>query len=133
MKRLLVATFAVAALLAPSAALANGVVLKVQRSTHLVAVAHTAAASHLRVGQRVALSARTLRNGTLAASRVTVLGRAHTLRFRGLVLARSRTKIVVSAGGAVVTVHRGSRATASATDDAPKPGTTVDVTATVGK
>ena len=41
MKRLLVSLVAVAALAAPSAALANGVVLKVQRANHLVAVTST--------------------------------------------------------------------------------------------
>jgi hypothetical protein len=142
MKRLLISLVAVVALAAPSAALANGVVLKVQRGNHLVAVTrtgtkvalvHTAAASRLHVGQRVSLSARTLRNGTLAASSVRVVGRAHTVRFRGLLLAKSRTRLVVSAGGAVIAVHRGGRSTASASDDGPAPGTTVEVTATVGQ
>jgi hypothetical protein len=142
MKRLLISLVAVAALAAPSAALANGVVVKVQRGNHLVAVAqagrkvalvHTAAASRLHVGQRVALSARTLRNGTLAATSVRVVGRAHTVRFRGLLLAKSRTRLVVSAAGAVISLRRGGRTTASAADTGPKPGSTVDVTATVGE
>jgi hypothetical protein len=141
MKRLLIFLVVVAALAAPSAALANGVVLKVQRSNHLVAVTragttkvalvHTSAAARLHVGQRVALSARTLHNGTLAASAVRVVGRAHTVRFRGLLLAKSRTRLVVSAGGAVITMHRGARTTASANDTGPAPGSTVAVTATV--
>ncbi|MFL5954058.1 MAG: hypothetical protein ACJ76I_08120 [Gaiellaceae bacterium] len=141
MKRLLISLVAVAALAAPSAALAGGVVLKVQRASHLVAVAqagkkvelvHTAAAARLHVGQRVALSARTLRNGTLAARAIRVVGRAHTVRFRGLLLAKSRTRLVVSAAGAVISLHRGGRTTASAGDSGPTPGATVDVTATVG-
>lgn len=141
MKRFAILTIAVAALLVPSTALASGVVLKVQRASHLVAVTrtstkvalvHTAAASKLRVGERVALSARTLRNGTLAASSLRVVGHASRVHFRGLLLAKSRTRFVVSAGGAVISVNRGSRQTASARDNGPKPGTTVDVTATVG-
>ncbi len=143
MKRLLIPLVAVAALAAPSAAFANGVVLKVQPAHHLVAVTgagtkvalvHTTAASRLQVGQRVALSARTLRNGTLAASTVRVVGRAHAVRFRGLLLAKSRTRLIVSAGGAVITMHRAGRTIASANDTgpAPAPGATVDVTATVG-
>ena len=142
MKRLVVLVVAATALLVPSAALASGVVLKVQRATHLVAVArtktsvalvHTNAASRLHVGQRVAMSAKTLRNGTLAASQLRVVGRSRTVRFRGLLLQKTRSKLVVSAGGAVITLRRGGRATASAADDhGPKPGTTVDVTATVG-
>lgn len=141
MKRLLISLVAVAALAAPSAALANGVVLKVQRGNHLVAVTstsakvalvHTSAADRLHVGQRVALTARTLRNGTLAATAIRVVGRAHTVHFRGLLLAKSGTRLVVSAGGAVIAMHRGARTTASANDTGPTPGTTVDVTATVG-
>jgi hypothetical protein len=139
MKRLVLFLIVSAALLAPSAALASGVVLKVQHATHLVAVTngktkvslvHTAA--NLRVGTRVALSGRTLRNGTLAASSIHVLGRAHVVHFRGLLLKKSGTQLVVSAGGAIIAVHRGTRTTSSASDSGPAPGATVDVTATVG-
>jgi hypothetical protein len=139
MKRLTLFLIVSAALLAPSAALASGVVLKVQHATHLVAVTngktkvslvHTAAT--LRVGTRVALSGRTLRNGTLAASSVHVLGRAHVVHFRGLLLKKSGTQLIVSAGGAIIAVHRGTRTTSSASDSGPAPGATVDVTATVG-
>ena len=140
MKRLVVLAAAAAALVLPATALASGgVVLKVQKATHLVAVSqsktkvslvHTTA--KLRVGQRVAMRAKTLRNGTLAASSMRVVGRARTVHFRGLLLARTPTRLVVSAGGAVVAVKRASRTVQSARDDAPKPGSTVDVTATVG-
>ena len=139
MKRLVLFLIVAAALLAPSAALASGVVLKVQRATHLVAVTngktkvslvHTGA--KLRVGERVAVSGRTLRNGTLAASSVRVVGRARTVHFRGLVLKKSGTRLVLSAGGAVISLNRGSaRTTSSAGDSGPQPGSTVDVTATV--
>jgi hypothetical protein len=140
MKRLVVVTIVLAALGAPSAAFAGGVVLKVQQATHLVAVTHgnkkvalvhTKAAGRLHVGQRVAMRTRTLRNGTLAASSVRVLGRARTVHFRGLLLAKTSSRFVVSAGGAVISVKRGSRTLASATDGGPSPGSTVDVTATV--
>ena len=142
MKRLIFLLVFSTVLLAPAGALASGVVLKVQKSSHLVAVTssathvalvHTSAAARLHVGQRVSMSARTLRNGTLAAASVRVLGRAHTVRFRGLLLAQSRTKLVVSAGGAVISIHRGSRSTSSAGDHGgPKPGAQVVVVATVG-
>jgi hypothetical protein len=141
MKRLIFLLAISVALLAPAGALASGVVLKVQKSSHLVAVTrsanrvalvHTSVAARLHLGQRVSMTARTLRNGTLAAAKVRVLGRAHTVRFRGLLLAQSRTKLVVSAGGAVITVHRGSRSTSSARDHGdPKPGAQVVVTAIV--
>jgi Cu/Ag efflux protein CusF len=140
MKRLVLFLIVSAALLAPSAALASGVVLKVQRAAHLAAVTngktkvslvHTAA--QLRVGQRVALKGRTLRNGTVAASSIRVIGRARTVHFRGLLLKRSGTRMVLSAGGAIISVKRGAvRTTSSANDTGPQPGTVVDVTATIG-
>jgi hypothetical protein len=140
MKRLVIFFCVTAALLAPSAALASGVVLKVQRATHLVAVTngktkvslvHTAATLH--VGQRVAITGRTLHNGTLAASAVRVLGRARTVHFRGLLLKKNGTRLVLSAGGAIISLNRGAaRTTSSANDSGPVPGSTVDVTATVG-
>lgn len=141
MKRCVLLVLALAALGAPAGALAGGVVLKVQPARKLVAVAqtptrvqlvHTAAASRLHVGQRVAMTAKTLRNGTLAASRVTVQGRARTIRFRGLLLAKTHGRLLVSAGGAVIAVRPHARSTASATDTTPTPGSVVDVTATVG-
>lgn len=139
MKRLVLFLIVAAALLVPSAAFASGVVLKVQRATHLVAVTngktkvalvHTNA--KLRVGQRVVLHARTLRNGTLAASSIRVIGRVRSVHFRGLLLSKSGTRMVLSAGGAIISVARGARTTASANDTGPALGTTVDVTATVG-
>src|SRR4051812_15314809 len=141
MKRLAVLFVVAAALLAPSAAFASGVVLKVQRATHLVAIprtntkvalVHTNAAARLKVGQRVTMKTRTLRNGTLAASAIRVVGRAHKVHFRGLLLKRSGARLVLSAGGAVIAMKRGAaRTTSSAKDDTPPVGTMVDVTATV--
>ena len=141
MKRCVLLVVALAALGVPAGALAGGVVLKVQPARHLVAVArtptsvklvHTAASSRLRVGERVAMTAKTLRNGTLAASKITVQGRAHTVRFRGLLLSKAHGRLLVSAGGAVVAVRPHARTIASATDTTPAPGSVVDVTATVG-
>jgi len=140
MRRSIIFLAVTAALAAPSAALASGVVLKVQPSARIVAVAtsrthvtlvHSAAAKRLHVGQRVAVSGRMLGNGTMRAAQIRVVGKAHQVRFRALLLSKSRTRFVVSAGGAVVTLHRSSRATSSARDSAPAPGSHVDVTATV--
>ena len=109
MKRLVILLGVSVALVAPSAALASGVVVKVQRATDLVAVTndkakvslvHTGARLH--VGQRVAVTGRTLRNGTVAASSIRVVGRVHTLHFRGLLLKTSGARMVLSAGGAVI-------------------------------
>lgn len=141
MKRLVILTIAAAALVIPSTAFASGVVLKVDKQAHLVAVAqtktkvalvHTSAASKLHVGQRVAMQAHALRNGTYSAAGVRVVGHARTVHFRALLLKRSASRLVVSAGGAVIALHRG-RVTASANDSGPAPGTTVQVTATVGQ
>jgi hypothetical protein len=64
---------------------------------------------------------------------VRVVGRARTVHFRGLVLRKSGTRLVLSAGGAVISVNRGAaRTTSSARDSGPQLGSTVDVTATVG-
>jgi hypothetical protein len=141
MKRLLPFALVIGTLVAPAGAFASGVVLKVQPARHLVAVArtpsnvaivHTAAASRLHVGQRVDVKARSLRNGTLEASTVTVIGHTRKVSFHGVVLARSHGKLAVSAGGAVITVRMGSRSTASARDSSPATGSQVGVTATVG-
>jgi uncharacterized membrane protein YgcG len=136
MKRLAILVIVGGALLAPSAAFASGVVLKVQRVTHLVAVTrpnhtvalvHTNAAGHLEVGERVAMNARALRNGTMAASAVRVLGHAQKVTFRGLMLRKSRDRFVMSAGGAVVTVNRDTHEN----DNDVNKGDTVVVTASV--
>jgi hypothetical protein len=141
MKRLPFLVIAAAALVAPTGAFASGVVLKVQPSHHLIAVArtpstvsivHTTAASRLHVGQRVVVKGHSLRNGTLAASAVTVVGRARKVHFRGTVLGRTHGKLAVSAGGAVITVRMSRRSTASAKDGSPPTGSQVGVTATVG-
>jgi hypothetical protein len=124
MKRLAILAIVAGALLAPATAF-GGVVLKVQPAKQLVAVAQpkakvvvvrTASARSLHVGERVAMHGRRLR----------VLGRAHTVRFRGVLLARDQRHVVVSAGGALINVGRRSN------DDPPAPGTTIVVTATVG-
>ena len=141
MKRLLPFALVFGTLVAPAGAFASGVVLKVQPARHLVAVArtpsnvaliHTAAASRLHVGQRVDVKARSLRNGTLEASTVTVVGHTRKVSFHGVVLGRSHGKLAVSAGGAVITLRMGSRSTASARDSSPATGSQVGVTATVG-
>lgn len=132
MKRLIVVFVAVAALALPAGAFAStGIVLKVERGAHLIAVASN---SHVRlvhtthrglaVGQRLSMRTRLLRNGTFAASGLRVTGRAHAVKFRGLVLTRSKAdhRITLSAGGAIVSVK---------SNDQPKPGSEVEVEADV--
>ena len=141
MKRSILFLAVLAALLAPAGAFASGVVLKVQPASHLIAVSrsaarvslvHTSAAARLHVGQRVAMTARLLGNGTLSATKIRIVGRAHTVRFRGLLLAKTRAHLLVSAGGAVLSIHRGSRSTSTAWDGVPRVGSQIAVQATVG-
>jgi hypothetical protein len=123
MKRSLLVLIAAAALVAPSTALANGVVLKVQRATHQVAVATSPSRvslvrtnARLAVGQRVAFT-------THGAK---VLGLAHKVRFRGLLVARTEHAMLLSAGGAVLTVRRDDH------HNDPRRGAIVEVNAAVG-
>lgn len=135
MKRFVLVLVAAAALAAPAGALASGVVVKVERGSHLVAVAaakhvslvHTNAAARLRVGERISMRSHALRNGTLAATTVRVVGRAKHVAFRGMLLSRNRSKheITVSAGGAPVTV------TTASTPPSAQPGSEVEVDADV--
>jgi len=135
-KRIALILVAGAALAIPSLASAgNRTVVKVDRASKLVAVTlpnarvalvHTSAAARLHVGQRIALRARVLRNGTLGSARVKGVGRANTARFRGFVLSRKHGRLVVSAGGAVISV-RSKRTTASAGDHGPSRGSEVQV------
>ena len=131
MKRLIPILVVAAALATPASALAGGVVLKVERSSHLIAVVrsehvvlvHTAAAARLRVGERVAMQSHALRNGTFSASSVRVVGHAKRVAFRGLLLARRSggDKLTVSAGGAPVTM------TSTSTPPTAQPGSEVEV------
>jgi hypothetical protein len=136
MKRLAILLILAGALVAPSAAFASGVVLKVQRATHLVAVTrannkvalvHTSAAARLKVGQRVRMTARTLRNGTLAASAVHVVGHAQKVRFRGLMLKASKARFLISANGAVLEVNRDAKEDDDDVDVGDAVVVTVDV------
>jgi Domain of unknown function (DUF5666) len=130
MKRMILALVAAAALFAPASALAGNIVLKVEHSSHLAAIAqskhvmlvHTTA--RLSVGERVAMSSRRLANGTFSATKVRVLGHAKDVAFRGFVLSRSKAahRLTLSAGGAPVTVHA---------DDTAQPGSEVEVDADV--
>jgi hypothetical protein len=133
MKRSLPLLVLAVALLAPAPALASGIVVKVQRASHLVAVtdarAHvslvrTTATSRLHAGQRIAVTGRRLGNGVLQASAVRVVGRTQAVRFEARVLARSARTLVVSAAGMPITVHGAGTTT-------PPVGSTVEVQATV--
>lgn len=154
MRKLVLPLLAAAALAAPalaSAAPATGVVLKVDRKAGRIAVAdaagkvslvHLRAGVAVKVGRRVRLDLRGLRNGTFAASRVRVLGVARTAHVRGYVVAvHARRSFTLAAQGAVLTLHRGStpaarghalRTIQARTDGGPAVGSQVDATVTAG-
>ena len=138
---------AVAALAAPGTAAAareRGVVVKVDRQAHLVAVAerggsvvrvHTprALSKPFRIGQRLSFAARQLRNGTVAGSAFRVAGRASRLTIHGTVRAFNSRKqtITLSAGGATLRMKLAARRTFMASSPPPKVGSDVTVTASV--
>lgn len=138
---------AAASLVLPGSALAaqkRGTVVKVDRPARLVAVAgasghvalvHATAAQKFRLGQRVAFSARKLRNGSFAGSRVRVLGVARRAHVRGVVLARSSRSFALSAHGAVLRIHAraGVRHPAGAGESGPPVGSSVDVSVELGE
>ena len=138
MKRTLL-LFVLAALAVPGvASAARGVVVKVDRGSKMVAVAqahgqvsllHVSTTARVRVGSRLAFSARRLANGTLAATQLRVLGRAHRTQVRGTVLASRADRIVLSAHGAVLTISRGAgtRMVQSSASGVPRVGSRVEI------
>jgi hypothetical protein len=130
MKRIALLVVLSASILAPAQALAGGVVVKVDRTAHLVAVnrgtavnlVHVKSTTRLHVGQRVGLKLRRLANGTFTSSGVRILGRARTAHFHAIALTSSAGHLTVSAGGAVLSMTTSS-------SGPPPPGSEVDVEA----
>ena len=112
--------FAVAAVVAvwpasSGAATFNGVVVAKQRGALLVAAPNgvvQAVAGRASIGSRVAV----------ASGRVTVVGRAHVARVRGIVVRRVGATMFLSSNRHLVAVHTG-RVLASASDTTPPPTT----------
>jgi hypothetical protein len=78
-----------------------------------------------RTGRVVRVTARRLRNGTYAASRVRTVGRRRHVRMRGTVTWVSRRgTFALSSRGASLLIHRRARG-ARAADDSPPAGTPV--------
>jgi hypothetical protein len=140
----------VAALGAPGTAAAarqGGIVVKVDRQAHVVAVAQKAGrvvrvhapaarfanrrnAKAFRVGQRLSFAARRLRNGTLAGRAFRVTGRANRTTVHGTVRAYNARKrmLAISAGGTVLRMKLAGRRTFMSSSPPPKVGSDVDVT-----
>ena len=145
MKRtaLLVTLAAAVATLYPAAAGAarfGGVVVAKQPKRHALVVASRAgtvrtvrtSALRFRVGSRVVVSARLLRDGTFRASRIAVRGHARRARIRAVVVRRLNGRKLVSAGHSVFAIRTGRLDTMSARDDGgDQPGDQVDETVTI--
>ena len=67
----------------------------------------------LRVGQRVAVNARTLPDGTYAAATIRGQGRVSQVRFRGIVVRHDRRarRLILSAGDSVFAARMAGRST----------------------
>jgi hypothetical protein len=130
MKRLVLISAAAGALAIPgvaSAAHSRGVVVKVERGEHAVAIArgehvsivHARRADRLHVGQVIQFDARKRDDGTLAASDVRVVGRAERTKIQGVVVARDAKSFTLASGGVRFKVARA--------DDVPAIGAKVEV------
>jgi hypothetical protein len=89
----------------------------------------------LRVGQRVAVTARALPDGTFAAAVVRGQGRVTRVRFRGVVVRHDRRagRLILSAGSSVFAARMTGRSPALANPDSGlKPGDKVAVDGDVG-
>jgi hypothetical protein len=133
---------AVVALYPPAAGATRfgGVVVAKQPQRHVLVVASRTGAVrtvrtsslHIRVGSRVVVNARLLRDGTFRASRVAVHGRARRARIRAVVVRRLNGRKLVSAGHSVFSIRTGRLAAMSARDDGgDQPGDEVDETVTI--
>jgi hypothetical protein len=118
------------------AATFTGVVVAKQPARHALVIASRTGAvrtvhTHrlgIRVGARVAVAARRLSDGTFSARKVTVRGRAHRARIRGVVARRVRSGYLVAAGHSVLAIHTRHFSGVEDTTTGPTPGTVVDVT-----
>ena len=134
MKRLLFLPALAAALLAaPATASAfSGVVVAKDPTRHTVVVAsrggvvRTVRAQQrvkaLRTGQRLAISARRLSDGTFAARAVRVTGRAGRAVLRGVVVRQRASRYLLSSGGSVISVRAGTRSFSTARDRRHRAG-----------
>jgi hypothetical protein len=119
-----------ASLFAASPAAAAGVKgIVVARSSSALAIAAPSGVVHT---VRVHSAARVGSVVTLSGSRVAVVGLAHRVRFRGIVVRNVGSTSFLAAGGMLLAVHAHGRHLAAVGDTGPTPGTVVNTTATVG-
>ena len=142
MKKLILTFIAVVGLAFPAvsgAATFRGIVvgkqarrhaLIVSSATGVVRTVHTHRLA-TRIGARVAVTAKRLRDGTFSATHVAVSGRAKRARIHGIVARRMSGRYLISAGHSLLSVR--SHQSFSLNDDGggAKPGDVVDVTVDV--
>jgi hypothetical protein len=100
--------------------------LVVTSKTGLVRTVHTHRLG-LRVGTKVAVQARKLRDGTFSAKKVKPQGRAHRARIHGVVARRTGSRYLIAAGHSMLAV-RGHRSFSLQDNNGPATGDVVDVT-----
>lgn len=135
--------FAAPAVAAPAPAWKGVVVAKdVKRGTVVTASANgvartvrTPRSRTLKLGQRLAVRATALADGTFKAIAVTASGRAKTVRMKAVVVRnqRAQKRLLVSAGGSTFALARGSKARtlASVVERGPQPGDQINATVDV--
>jgi hypothetical protein len=137
-KAALLLAFAVCAVAYPAASNAagfRGIVVAKQRGRHALVVASRTGAvrtyrtirMRIRVGARVTVSGRLLRDGTYRATRLAVRGRARRAHVRGVVVRRAGGRLVLSAGHSVFAI-RTIRTASTFDDDNEQAGDVVDET-----
>ena len=135
----LVAALAIAFPAGAGADVFNGIVIAKQKNRHALVVASRTGAVHtvrtkrmgIRVGARVRVTGTALRDGTYRASQLSVRGRAHRARVRGVVVRNLRSRYLVSAGHSVFAIHTGRRLAAAGGGNPRQPGDQIDATVTV--
>jgi hypothetical protein len=86
----------------------------------------------IRVGSRVVVSARLLRDGTFRASRIAVRGHVRRARIRAVIVRRLSGRKLVSAGHSIFAIRTARLATMNVRDDdEDEPGDDVDETVTI--
>jgi len=123
----------------PSAGASNrslqGVVLARSPAQHTLAVSSksgavaTVHARSIRVGTRVDIVARQLRNGTFQAERISTAGHASTAQIRNaVVLRQTASKLLVAAGGSRLSIRLAGRRLAAQGTARLAPGSVVNLT-----
>ena len=100
---------------------AHGVVVLATGSKGLAVTVH-AGSRQLKLGERLSVSGRRLRDGSIRPSHLTVLGRTTRTRIRGMVVKRLAGAVRVASGHSVLTIHTSRRGLAAAHDDGQQTG-----------